>query len=204
MAASQRRRPCLPISATSRCSSVMPCLPRRLCAPAHPKRGKFMFSSEVVSTRSSNSSQNLQAELEREGAVRVRVGSKSLLEIPGFDPFPQRDPGFDYLCMTRPLVEFVVRRSVERQCNVALKSRCRVTQFLESPNRAAVTGVRYHEADGQTNELAADFVVDASSRGALTVEMLDKDWPAEAPRDGNRYRPALRDRSIRDSNFCAT
>lgn len=117
---------------------------------------------------------DLETELEREGAVRVRVGSESLLEIPGFDPFPQRDLGFDYLCMTRPLVEFVVRCSVERQCNVALKSRCRVTQFLGSPNRAAVTGVRYHEADGQTKELAADFVVDASSRGALTIEILDK------------------------------
>jgi 2-polyprenyl-6-methoxyphenol hydroxylase-like FAD-dependent oxidoreductase len=117
---------------------------------------------------------DLEAELEREGAVRVRVGSESLLEIPGFDPFPQRDLGFDYLCMTRPLAEFVVRRSVERQCNVVLNSRCRVTQFLESPNRVAVSGVRYHDADGQTKELAADFIVDASSRGALTVEMLDK------------------------------
>jgi 2-polyprenyl-6-methoxyphenol hydroxylase-like FAD-dependent oxidoreductase len=117
---------------------------------------------------------DLEAELEREGAVRVRVGSESLLEIPGFDPFPQRDLGFDYLCMTRPLVEFVLRRSVEREGNVALKSRCRVTQFLESPNRDAVSGVRYHEAGQQTKELAADFVVDASSRGALTVEMLDK------------------------------
>jgi flavin-dependent dehydrogenase len=117
---------------------------------------------------------DLEAELEREGAVRVRVGSDSLLEIPGFDPFPQRDLGFDFLCMTRPLVEFVVRRFVEQQCNIALKSRCRVTQFLESPNRAAVSGVRYDEASGQTKELAADFVVDASSRGALTLELLDK------------------------------
>jgi 2-polyprenyl-6-methoxyphenol hydroxylase-like FAD-dependent oxidoreductase len=115
-----------------------------------------------------------ETELERAGAVRVRVGSESLVEIPGFDPFPQRDLGFDYLCMTRPLVEFVVRRSVEQQSNIALKSRCRVTQFLESPNRAAVAGVRYDIANGQSTELAADFIVDASSRGALTLEMLDK------------------------------
>jgi hypothetical protein len=50
-----------------------------------------------------------ETELERVGAVRVRVGSESLLEMPGFDPFPQRDLGFDYLCMTRPLVEVVAR-----------------------------------------------------------------------------------------------
>jgi len=115
-----------------------------------------------------------ETELELAGAVRVRVGSESLLEIPGFDPFPRRDLGFDYLCMTRPLVEFVARRFVERQGNIALRSRCRVTQFLESSDRNAVTGVRYDETNGRSNELAADFVVDASSRGALTLEFLDR------------------------------
>jgi 2-polyprenyl-6-methoxyphenol hydroxylase-like FAD-dependent oxidoreductase len=114
-----------------------------------------------------------ETELERAGAVRVRVGSQSLLEIPGFDPFPRRDLGFDYLCMTRPLVEFVARRLVEQQDNVVLNSRCRVTQFLESADHAAVSGVRY-EASGRGNELAADFIVDASSRGALTLALLDK------------------------------
>jgi len=116
----------------------------------------------------------LEADLEREGAVRVRVGSESLLEMPGFDPFPQRDLGFDYLCMTRPLIEFLMRRSVERQGNVALNSRCRVTRFLEASDQAAVLGVRYQEADGQTKELAADLVIDASSSGALTIETLDR------------------------------
>jgi glycine/D-amino acid oxidase-like deaminating enzyme len=43
-----------------------------------------------------------ETELELAGAVRVRVGSQSLLEMPGFDPFPRRDLGFDYLCLTRP------------------------------------------------------------------------------------------------------
>lgn len=115
-----------------------------------------------------------ETEVERAGAVRVRVGSRSLLEMPGFDPFPRRDLGFDYLCMTRPLVEFVARRLVEQQGNVGLKSRCRVTQFLESPDHGAVVGVRYDEANGRSNELAADFIVDASSREALTLELLDK------------------------------
>ncbi len=115
-----------------------------------------------------------ETELERVGAVRVRVGSESLLEMPGFDPFPQRDLGFDFLCMTRPLVEFLARRFVEQQSNIVLKSRCRVTQLLESPDRAAVTGVRYDDENQQSNELAADFIVDASSRGALTLEFLDR------------------------------
>jgi 2-polyprenyl-6-methoxyphenol hydroxylase-like FAD-dependent oxidoreductase len=115
-----------------------------------------------------------EAELERAGAVRVRVGSQARLEVPGFDPFPRRDLGFDYLSMTRPLVEFVIRRLVEEQGNITLKSRCRVTQLLESVDRAAVTRVRYDEANGRSIERAADLIVDASSRGALTLALLDR------------------------------
>jgi 2-polyprenyl-6-methoxyphenol hydroxylase-like FAD-dependent oxidoreductase len=116
----------------------------------------------------------LETELERAGAVRVRVGSQARLELPGFDPFPRRDLGFDYLSMTRPLLEFVVRRLIEKQSNIALISHCRVTQFLESPDRTAVTGIRYDDTDGRGIELAADFIVDASSRGTLTLELLDR------------------------------
>jgi 2-polyprenyl-6-methoxyphenol hydroxylase-like FAD-dependent oxidoreductase len=116
----------------------------------------------------------LETELEGAGAIRVRVGSQALLELPGFDPFPRRDLGFDYLSMTRPLLEFVARRLIGKQSNIALKSRSRVTQIVESPDRRAVTGVRYDDVDGRGNELAADFIVDASSRGALTLELLDR------------------------------
>jgi 2-polyprenyl-6-methoxyphenol hydroxylase-like FAD-dependent oxidoreductase len=115
-----------------------------------------------------------EAELERAGAVRVRVGSEARLELPGFDPFPRRDLGFDFLSMTRPLLESVVRRLVQRESNIALKARCRVTGFLETPGKDAVTGVRYERLDGGGDELAADFIVDASSRGALTLDLLDR------------------------------
>ena len=116
---------------------------------------------------------DLETELERGGAIRVRVGSQARLELPGFDPFPQRDLGFDYLSMTRPLLEFTARRLIEKQNNIELKSHCRVTRLLESPDGSAVTGVRYDDADGRAHELAADFIVDASARGALTLDLLD-------------------------------
>jgi len=92
---------------------------------------------------------DFQTELERAGAVRVRIGSQFRLEFPGFDPFPQRDLGFDCLSTTRPLLEFVARRAVERENNIALTSRCRVTRFLEAPGKDAVVGVRYEREDGQ-------------------------------------------------------
>src|SRR5207302_9028406 len=63
-----------------------------------------------------------ETELERAGAVRVRVGSQSRLELPGFDPFPSRDLGFDFLSMTRPLLELVLRRLIQRRSNIALTS----------------------------------------------------------------------------------
>lgn len=123
----------------------------------------------------------LETELQRAGAVRVRVGSQSLLEVPGFNPFPRRDLGFDYLSMTRPLLEFVARRLIGKQSNVAVKSRSRVSEILESADGCAVIGVRYDDSDGQGKELAADFIVDASSRGSLTLELLDRIGFAKPP-----------------------
>lgn len=117
---------------------------------------------------------SLEAALEKAGAVRVRMGLDLLSESPGFDPFPQRDLGFDALTMTRPLVELTFRRLVEQQANIAFQSGCRVTRLLASADEAAVSGVRYDLADGTSVELAADLVVDASSRGTLTLELLDR------------------------------
>ena len=113
-----------------------------------------------------------ETELERAGAVRARVGSEIRVESPGFDPFPRRDLAFDTLCMTRPLVEFVARHLVEQQGNIAFRPRCRVTRLLTSPDQSAVVGVRCDVA-GDSTTLAADLVVDASSRGTLTLEALD-------------------------------
>jgi 2-polyprenyl-6-methoxyphenol hydroxylase-like FAD-dependent oxidoreductase len=43
---------------------------------------------------------------------------------------------------------------------------------LASPNGEAVTGVRYENGDGVSETIAADLVVDASGRGALTLALL--------------------------------
>lgn len=117
---------------------------------------------------------SFETELEKAGAVRVRVGSELMVEAPGFDPFPQRDLGIESPSMTRPLVEFVTRRFVEWEAKIALRTGCRVTRLLASPDGTAVTGVRYDLADGDSKELLADLVVDASSRGTLTLELLDQ------------------------------
>lgn len=111
-------------------------------------------------------------DIERAGAVRVRNGLDIWWERPGFDPFPVRDLGYDGFCMSRPLLEFVVRRRVERQDNIVLLPHCRVSELVASSDQAAVTGVRYKDAEGRTSELASDLVVDASGRGTLTLALL--------------------------------
>jgi 2-polyprenyl-6-methoxyphenol hydroxylase-like FAD-dependent oxidoreductase len=117
---------------------------------------------------------SFETALEKAGAVRARVGTEILIEAPGFDPFPQHDLGFDTLCMTRPLVELVARRFIEQEPNIALRTQCRVTRLLASPDGAMVTGVCYDHADGDSATLPADLVIDASSRGNLTLEFLDQ------------------------------
>jgi 2-polyprenyl-6-methoxyphenol hydroxylase-like FAD-dependent oxidoreductase len=111
-------------------------------------------------------------DIERAGAVRVRNGLDIWWERPGFDPFPVRDLGDDGFCMSRPWLEFAIRRRVEQQDNIVLLPHCRVRELLACSDQSAVTGVRYRDGDGGTSELAADLVLDASGRGILTLALL--------------------------------
>ncbi|MGY4233574.1 2-polyprenyl-6-methoxyphenol hydroxylase-like FAD-dependent oxidoreductase [Bradyrhizobium sp. USDA 4449] len=113
----------------------------------------------------------LEHELELAGAARARVAVDILIETPGIDPWPQRDFGFDTLCMTRPLLEFAVRSSTKKQANISLQAQCRVTKLQLSADQR-VTGLIY-EVSGAAREVTADLIVDASSRGNMTMETLD-------------------------------
>jgi 2-polyprenyl-6-methoxyphenol hydroxylase-like FAD-dependent oxidoreductase len=111
----------------------------------------------------------LQGELLAAGAVPVRLGLDQRLELPGFDPYPQRDLGCSTCSMTRPLLEQVVRERVRRLPGVELRGASRVAALLPD---AEGTGVRGLRLGGQADEVLADLVVDASGRGALTLELL--------------------------------
>ena len=113
-----------------------------------------------------------EKDLDRAGAVRVRMGL-GRTELPGYDPFPQRDLGWDVMSMSRPLTEYVTRRRVERQDNIALVSSCRVTKLVASPDKTGVAAIHYEDAEGRKETLAADLVADASGRGVPTLTFLD-------------------------------
>ena len=113
-----------------------------------------------------------EQDLARSGAVPLRAGLDVRVERPGYDPFPQRDLGWSGYAASRPAIERALRRRVEGQANITLRQRCRVMEVLASPDGAMVTGVRSADEDGTSETMAADLVVDASGRGALTLALL--------------------------------
>ena len=113
-----------------------------------------------------------EQDLARAGAVPLRVGLDVRNERPGYDPFPQRDLGWFSYAVSRPTIEHAVRRRVESRANITLRQRCRVQEVLATPKGEAATGVQYDSGNGANETIAADLVVDASGRGALTLALL--------------------------------
>jgi 2-polyprenyl-6-methoxyphenol hydroxylase-like FAD-dependent oxidoreductase len=107
------------------------------------------------------------------GAVRMRMRRDMRFELPGFDPFPQRDFGFDQFALSRPALERVCRRRVEREPNIEFRSRSRVTELIASPDGRGVAGVRFEDTLGTPENFAADLVVDASGRASPTLRFLE-------------------------------
>jgi 2-polyprenyl-6-methoxyphenol hydroxylase-like FAD-dependent oxidoreductase len=118
------------------------------------------------------------------GAVPMRLSSELRYEVPGYDPFPQRDLGLQILCMTRPLIEATVRKKIAQHGNISLRECCKAQELVvgtrsngkasgkTGDNATEITGVRCAHGDGRVEDIAADFVVDASSHGLLTLNLL--------------------------------
>jgi 2-polyprenyl-6-methoxyphenol hydroxylase-like FAD-dependent oxidoreductase len=116
--------------------------------------------------------------LSRTGAVRLRMGYDYRLERPGYDPFPQRDLGVSVFSMTRPLLEFTVRKRLGEFRNIELRESCRAQEFIPAPDNGAVTAVRCRNSDRGSETLPADLVIDASGHGGLTLTLLrSMGWP---------------------------
>ena len=116
--------------------------------------------------------------LSQAGAVRLRMGYDDRIERPGYDPFPRRDLGISFYGMTRPLLEFTVRKRLGERRNIWVRESCRVQKVLMGARNAAVTAVRCENSDGSCETLQADLVVDASGRGSLTETLLSSlGWP---------------------------
>ena len=107
------------------------------------------------------------------GAVPLRVGLDLRIESPGYDPFPQRDLGWDAYAQSRAQLELCVRQRLHACTNIELRQRCRVQTCVARADGAAVIGVQRILADGKSDTVEADLVIDASGRGTLTLGLLE-------------------------------
>jgi 2-polyprenyl-6-methoxyphenol hydroxylase-like FAD-dependent oxidoreductase len=117
---------------------------------------------------------NFRQDLEHAGAVQTRAGMEIRFERPGFDPFPTRDLGFDIFFMSRPLLEAVIRRRLADSPNIAIQTRHRAREIIASPDTLCVEAVRCDSEDGKSHTIDVDFLVDATGRGSLTLQLLEK------------------------------
>jgi 2-polyprenyl-6-methoxyphenol hydroxylase-like FAD-dependent oxidoreductase len=116
------------------------------------------------------------------GAIPIRAGLDIRTERPGYDPFPIRDLGFDVYSQSRAQLELNVRRRVVARPIIELRQQCRAQELMARADGAVVTGVRYTSADGRSETVTADLVVDATGRGAPTLGFLEstgRPLPAE-------------------------
>ena len=102
------------------------------------------------------------------GAVKLVTGLSTRIEMPGYDPFPQRDAGFCSYGLSRPLMELCMRRRVQAIANISWEQNSAVERLRH--DAGVVTGVALR--DGRW--LPADFVIDASGRGAPTLRAFDE------------------------------
>jgi 2-polyprenyl-6-methoxyphenol hydroxylase-like FAD-dependent oxidoreductase len=123
----------------------------------------------------------IEIDLMEAGAVRMRLRRDLRFELPGFDPFPQRDFGYDQFALSRPALERVCRRRVEQEPHIELRPRSRVTDIIGSPDSRRAVGVRFEDVRGTPGTLTTDLVVDASGRTSLTLGFLEAiGWPQPA------------------------
>src|ERR1700722_4084409 len=129
----------------------------------------------------------IELDLFEAGAVRMRMRRDMRFEVPGSDPLPLRDFGFDQFALSRPSLERVCRRRVERESNIEFRPRSREAELIVSPESSCGAGVRerlgapdkgggrrmiFEDTRGMLGSLAVGLVVDASGRASPTLRFL--------------------------------
>jgi len=83
--------------------------------------------------------------------------------------------GITGMTMSRPFLEFHIRRRVLALPNIALIDQCAVSELVTSADKQQVLGVRLSGRSDvrDTETMEADLVVDASGRGSATPKWLE-------------------------------
>lgn len=107
------------------------------------------------------------------GAVPVWFGQDAREEQPNGRVLPPRDFGLRAYGLSRPSLEFAVRRRLLQHRNVAIRQDAHAVRIVVRPDRQRVTGVVYEtDADRHTCMIEAGTVIDTSAHGRLSIEVL--------------------------------
>ncbi len=134
----------------------------------------------------------IELDLFEAGAVRMRMRSDMRFEVPGFDPLPHRDFGFDQFALSRPSLERVCRRRVERESNIEFRPRI----ARDGAHRLA------RQSRGRGGALRGHSRNAGKSRGGPGRRRLGASVAnASLPRS-NRFDEAANDRDRHRSGLC--
>jgi 2-polyprenyl-6-methoxyphenol hydroxylase-like FAD-dependent oxidoreductase len=115
----------------------------------------------------------LATDLEKRGAILADQGLATKFFFAGSyrSPF---ESGVRGILVSRPLLEWRIRRWVTALPNVTIESECPAVDLVTTPDCSRVTGVMIERrAAGELMEtLTADLVVDATGRGSPTPKWL--------------------------------
>lgn len=117
--------------------------------------------------------------LRQEGAEYVDLANDMSWHYFGRDK-ARFESGVGMYTLSRPFLDWHIRKRLADVKNVTVRDRCEVLRFLTSPDCGRITGVEIRQ-DG-TEALTADLVVDAGGRGSRTPLWL-QELGYERPRE---------------------
>jgi 2-polyprenyl-6-methoxyphenol hydroxylase-like FAD-dependent oxidoreductase len=114
----------------------------------------------------------LPDELEQGGATRCDIpGDVLWYQYGGYKL--RFESGITVLSMSRPFLEYAVRRRVLALENLRRIDQCEVRDLIATPDRSRVTGVKVQRRESQEELIDADLVVDATGRGSHSPKWLE-------------------------------
>lgn len=111
-------------------------------------------------------------DMERAGAFRVDMGEQYRIMLAGSWKKPVQS-NIEIICAGRPLLEWCVRRRLDDEPRIEYRYGCEVTDLVIDSSTNEICGV-VNRRDGETEAIAAAFVVDASGKNTPVPSLLGR------------------------------
>jgi 2-polyprenyl-6-methoxyphenol hydroxylase-like FAD-dependent oxidoreductase len=98
---------------------------------------------------------SLDNDFMRAGGVPLRVNQDIREELPDGRPIPQRDFGLTCFALTRPRLEYVLRKRLAEQPNIIIQDGTRVVDVLAEPRGRRIKAVRCEDVTDPIPDIAS-------------------------------------------------